>query len=167
MKPDSHLSLEELWQTDGHASELALTVLADGQDELLPAELAAHVHGCDACTARLGSAALLSVSLSEALAAESVQPLPVWPLVAGVVVALAGAVPALTALPAWLAELPRSFSALTTVGLKVAGLALQAASSAGPSLLVVWILTTLVLGLSAWMVARLAPRRTEWKGART
>lgn len=167
MKSDERLSDQELWQSDGHLSEVALTALADGQDELLSAEAAQHVEGCDPCTHRLGELALVSVSVSEALAegpapVQAPEPFPLWAVVVGLVLAGAGAVPALWDLPG----LPRAVLEATLTALKVAASLIKVASSAGPSLLVVWAAATVVLAALGLLVARQAPRRTEWKGAR-
>lgn len=171
MKSDDRLSDQELWQSDGHLSELALTALGDGERSLLSASAAEHADACDACTARLGQLALLSVSVSEALAESplpvpAAAPFPAWAVVVGLVLAGVGAVPALWDLPIWLTQLPRAVVQSTPIALRVAGSLLKAASSAGPSLLVVWVAATLVLGVLGLLVARHAPRRTEWKGAR-
>jgi hypothetical protein len=50
-----------LWAEGGHASDVVLTALADGQNEIVPSRVVAHVHGCRACTTHLGNAALLSL----------------------------------------------------------------------------------------------------------
>jgi hypothetical protein len=52
---------------NGHASDVALSALADGQLEILGANLHTHVEGCGACTARLGQSALLSAHVGDAL----------------------------------------------------------------------------------------------------
>lgn len=55
------LPKELLWADGGHASDIALTTLADAQYEIIPREVIDHVVGCTACTAHLGNAALLSL----------------------------------------------------------------------------------------------------------
>lgn len=171
MRSDDRLSDQELWQSDGHLSELALTALADGERALLSAAAEEHAHACDACTARLGQLALLSVSVSEALLESPLpvrasEPFPAWAVVVGLVLAGVGAVPALWDLPLWLTELPGALVQSTPIALRVLGSLIKAASNAGPSLLVVWLAATLVLGSLGFLVARQVPRRTEWKGAR-
>ncbi|MFO0762903.1 MAG: hypothetical protein U0359_41085 [Byssovorax sp.] len=61
-----------VFEPDGHLSEVGLTCLADGEVTILPAAALAHAEGCDQCTARLGSVALLSLGVGEALRAEDV-----------------------------------------------------------------------------------------------
>jgi hypothetical protein len=61
------LPLELLFEDDGHLSEIALTAIADGQDAIVGREAHAHAADCDGCTRKLGAAALLSTSLSDAL----------------------------------------------------------------------------------------------------
>jgi hypothetical protein len=56
-----------LFEADGHVTEVVLTCLADGEASLLSATAVAHVDACDACTERLGLAALCALDASEAL----------------------------------------------------------------------------------------------------
>jgi hypothetical protein len=67
MNDDDMLPLELLFEDDGHLSEIALTAIADGQDAIVGREAHAHASDCDGCTRKLGAAALLSTSLSDAL----------------------------------------------------------------------------------------------------
>ena len=67
MNDDDKLPLELLFEDDGHLSEIALTAIADGQDAIVAEQAHAHAAHCDACIRRLGEAALLSTSLSDAL----------------------------------------------------------------------------------------------------
>ncbi|APR84637.1 Hypothetical protein A7982_09986 [Minicystis rosea] len=56
-----------IFEPDGHVSDLCVTCVADGELDLLPRAALDHLDACDACGARLGEAALLSVAASEAL----------------------------------------------------------------------------------------------------
>jgi hypothetical protein len=58
---------------DGHASDVALAALADGEIGILAPSVGAHVDGCASCTARLGEAALVSASVSDALRARAAE----------------------------------------------------------------------------------------------
>jgi hypothetical protein len=69
---------ELLFEPDGHLSEAALTLVADGAVELVSTLALGHLDDCDDCGHRLGEVALLSVSAGEALRAAS--PLAVAPL---------------------------------------------------------------------------------------
>jgi hypothetical protein len=62
------LPREVTFEPDGHLAEAALTCIADGEVDLVPAAALAHLDTCDHCTRLLGEAALLSVSAEEALA---------------------------------------------------------------------------------------------------
>ena len=110
---------ELLWDA-GHASELALSSIADGQESLLSREVVSHVHSCDACAMKLGEAALEMRGVMSAvqsakpwLPASIVAPVPkrkasgapMPAMIVAVVVAALGAVPTLMALPRRLAEL--------------------------------------------------------------
>lgn len=105
------LPSEIVWQSDGHLSEVAVTALADGQTSLLAEDAHAHLATCDACTVRLGDAALRSVETA-ALFAEAAQaapssapssvrarPFPLLPITLGLVVAMVSALPLLSAVP--------------------------------------------------------------------
>jgi hypothetical protein len=65
--PSTVLPDDVAFEGDGHASEIALAALADGEVSILGPAVAAHVDGCDSCTARLGEAALVSASVGDAL----------------------------------------------------------------------------------------------------
>jgi len=51
-KPSEILPESLVWLDDGHASDLALSTMVDGQDELLEASVVAHVTACEACAER-------------------------------------------------------------------------------------------------------------------
>jgi hypothetical protein len=93
---------ELLWAEGGHASDVVLTALADGQLEIVPASARAHVEGCMPCTAHLGNAALLSLhatreisALAQHEAAAQRAPLPRLAIGLGLLVAALGLVPSL------------------------------------------------------------------------
>lgn len=103
--PEAALLPEELWWADGgHASDVVLTALADGQLEIVPRAVRAHVEGCAACTTHLGNAALLSlhaarelevVARDERRAAPERAPLPRLAIGLGLAVAALGLAPSL------------------------------------------------------------------------
>jgi len=59
---------ELLWAAGGHASDVVLTAMADGQVDIIPALVLAHVDGCRSCTTHLGNAALLSLHTGREMA---------------------------------------------------------------------------------------------------
>lgn len=170
------LRSEEVWQEDGHVTEVALTALGDGEIDLVPSAARAHVDECDHCGQRLGALALLAVSLDEALAAPAVvevtapapeqtlAPPPAWALVLGLVAALVGALPTLLEVPAWLAGLPATLTRVAPIALRVAASLFKVASTGNTSLLVLSTVATVVLTAAGLMVARLAPRTANAKG---
>lgn len=97
-----HLPEDLVWAEGGHASDIVLTALADGQLAIVPLPVRTHVEGCRACAMHLGNAALLSlhtgneltVLASEADAAAQM-PLPRFAIAAGLAVAFLGLVPSL------------------------------------------------------------------------
>lgn len=93
------------WAAGGHASDIVLTALADGQVDIVPVKVREHVEHCTVCTTHLGHAALLSLHVGDELAAgrrEPVaarRPLP-WPaIISGLAVAVLGAIPSLLDAP--------------------------------------------------------------------
>ncbi len=165
MTRDERLSDQDLWQPDGHLSDLSLTALADGEPGLLSPKAASHADACDACAERLGQMATLSLSVSAALTRQP-EPFPVWAVVAGLIFAGVGALPMLARLPDFVGQLPRTLVQTAPVALRVFGSMVRVASAAGPSLWVVWLGATLVMGVLGLAVAHWVPRRAEWKGAR-
>jgi len=71
MTTENHDQLSEslCFEADGHVTDVVVTCLADGEIALIPLAATAHVDACDACTARLGVEALLSVGATDALLA--------------------------------------------------------------------------------------------------
>jgi hypothetical protein len=56
------------WQSDGHATDVVLAALADGEAAIVPDEVTRHLDECADCTARLGAEAMLTAQVSEWLA---------------------------------------------------------------------------------------------------
>ena len=107
MKMVEQLPEELLWAEGGHASDIALTSLADAQYEIVPKLVMDHVADCPACTSHLGNAALLSLHTARQMqiartaeaprvSAEIVhvrKPLPRFAIAIGLAVAGVGLVP--------------------------------------------------------------------------
>ncbi len=62
---------ELLWEKS-HASDLALSAFADGEEALLSHEMVQHLHTCSACAMRLGETALVTRGVTHAV--QSVKP---------------------------------------------------------------------------------------------
>jgi hypothetical protein len=60
--------MKQLFDDTGHASELLLTVLSDGQDAIVPIEARVHVDECPECLGRLGSYALEGAEVAHVFA---------------------------------------------------------------------------------------------------
>jgi cytochrome bd-type quinol oxidase subunit 2 len=93
---------ELLWADGGHASDIVLTAIADGQHEIVPEAVRAHVERCTPCMTHLGNAALLSLHAGAQLAIRAEhdrvlarRPLPVVAIALGLAVALLGLVPSI------------------------------------------------------------------------
>jgi hypothetical protein len=173
----SHVELPEelLWQ-EGHASELALTALADGEGAIVARAVQSHVDACAFCTHRLGETALLSMGASRAItelgpllrmtpvperaaASESGRKRLPWPmLVAALAIAVLGAVPTLIRLPTRAGEL--CFALLHTLPTLSRSSAQLLRSGLGPS--PVWVGITcacaVVLVMTSYAVTRLLPK---------
>ena len=65
------LTKELLWEGK-HASELALSAFADGEDSLLTKDIVLHLHTCTECAMRLGETALVTRGVTHAV--QSVKP---------------------------------------------------------------------------------------------
>jgi hypothetical protein len=140
MYNDEILSLDLVWQADGHLTEIAFAALGDGEDHLLPEGVLEHATACLRCSEGLGQGALLSLRTGEALRdhaaldlpAPSVEPapqpmtppLPVTAIVAALLLSALGAAPALVAevhrAPETSAALWRSCSVVVRTGCAVA-----------------------------------------------
>jgi hypothetical protein len=130
-QPDQ-LRHEECWDGD-HPSELALSCLADGQQDVVEARVREHVDGCGECTLRVGELALESHAVGDALvalraaearAATPAHRFPVKTTAIAAALALVCALPALIdGLPRllpWIFAAPRLVPLLTTSAVAVA-----------------------------------------------
>ncbi|MBK8255087.1 MAG: hypothetical protein IPK82_20805 [Polyangiaceae bacterium] len=52
------------WDASGHLSDVALTVVADGEEALLDGAMSQHLNTCSACSARLGEVAMRSADVA-------------------------------------------------------------------------------------------------------
>lgn len=66
MKTDL-LDAQLVWQTNGHVSDLVVSMLADDQGSMLPPAAIAHVDACSFCVDRMVNMALLSLEVAAAL----------------------------------------------------------------------------------------------------
>ncbi|MBX3222959.1 MAG: hypothetical protein KF795_20780 [Labilithrix sp.] len=97
---DELLPDELLWAEGGHASDVVLTALADGERAIVPEEVRAHVERCASCALHLGHAALLSLHAGAEIAARAEheragtrRPLPRLAIALGLAVAALGLLP--------------------------------------------------------------------------
>ena len=91
---------ELLWAEGGHASDVVLTAVADGQANIVPTAVRTHIERCSVCTSHLGHAALLSLHAGAELAAKAEherltarRPLPRLAIALGLAVAAIGLLP--------------------------------------------------------------------------
>jgi hypothetical protein len=118
---------ELLFTESGHASDIVLTAIADGELAIVPSKVMAHVEACPTCGRQLGHVALLAlhagreltfakdagvIGIPEATRSEILRAIPWRMILAGLGVALLGAIPALFSAvdhaPARLAMIMRS-----------------------------------------------------------
>ena len=150
---------ELLWATGGHASDVVLTALADGEHAIVPPAVRAHVQQCTTCTAHLGHAALLALYTQSELAARHAhdtlrRPLPRVPIALGLLAALVGLVPSLGDLE------PAAFLHDMRLYLEGIGTLTRRASSPSGSvgILVPWVVATLLVGLG-FAIVRFLPTK--------
>lgn len=80
------------FRDDGHASDLALSALADGEDRLLPERVLLHVDGCELCTERMAALAFASLDLERQLRRAPVShPFPVVAVGIGILLSISPA----------------------------------------------------------------------------
>lgn len=157
------LPTELLWAAGGHASDIALTALADGEHALVPPEVRAHVESCTACTAHLGNAALLALYTQSELEARAQhervrRPLPRVPIALGLVAAALGLVPSLVDVDA--AALRRFFGHDLHVYIEGLGTVTRHLSAPGGAVGIIapWIVATLLVALG-FTIVRFLPTK--------
>jgi hypothetical protein len=165
-----------VWAAGGHASDVVLTAMADGQIDIVPPVVRAHVDGCRACTTHLGNAVLLSLHAGREMAllpapasarsaeiataeAAARQPLPRLAIFLGLVFAVLGLVPTLLDAPSELGgaktfatKLPMFVNGLGTLGRRL----LEPGSSVGTALTYG---ATALLVIMAFALLRLLPKK--------
>jgi hypothetical protein len=151
-----------LWADGGHASDVVLTALADGQLEIVPSSVRAHVETCTACTQHLGNAALLSLHAGseitalkehERALASARRPLPVLAIALGLTVAVLGVVPDFGAIRAYLTQdIPLLAHGAGTLGRRLV-------EPGGPAGLVVTYGTAALLVAMGFALVRLLPKK--------
>jgi hypothetical protein len=168
---EDFLPEELVWAAGGHASDVVLTAMADGQVGIVPPLVLAHVEKCTACTTHLGNAALLSLHTGREMAllppsaepspVESAarRPLPRLAIVLGLAFAALGLLPTLLDAPSELGgaktfatRLPMFVNGLGTLGRRL----LEPGSPVGIALTYG---ATALLVLMALALLRLVPKK--------
>jgi hypothetical protein len=167
MTDDTKLPREIQW--DGaHVSELALTAIADGQDDIVDRDAVAHADACEWCAGRMGRAALLSAAVGHAVeqvkpSLASVRPRGASParawraLAMGVAVALLAALPSLPHFATTVVELLAYGRALSVHGVPVlvrGGLSLVKSETASTALSAATMVSAVLLVMMGWAIAR-------------
>jgi hypothetical protein len=180
MSTDEKLPLDLTWQPDGHVSEVALMMMADGEHALLVEGAADHVGGCDACSMRMGAAAMISLRVTEELPAIAARhataearalvkpagrPLPLRAIAAGLLVAVVSALPALfTGLPKVPALASSALKMLLIIFRSAVALVTgDASGSFGAAPLLTWLSAVLFL-LAGVALARSMSRKRSLQG---
>jgi len=171
MNDNNMLPADLLWQDDGHVTDVVVDTLADGQDEVVPAPARDHVSACDMCAQRLGDAVLLAMrvgdvlegAMSTARVAQPSWPIPVPAVLAAVLVAALGTIPALGDLGARITELVKSIVAVVP-NLTRAALVLSRTGEFGTQLALLSMVSVAVLLVGGLMIARAVPRETPLRG---
>jgi hypothetical protein len=174
---DDFLPEELLWADAGHASDVVLTAIADGEEAIVPEVARRHVHACVHCTQALGRVALLSLhagdelEVARPLAAELLQnaqsraalakepepkrfQIPWFSVAIAAVLAVVGSVPMLVRAPSDIADNTHTAVRGLPLAIRHAFLAIHAAAQAGEAQLVLNVGTALLLVTMAALVAR-------------
>jgi hypothetical protein len=159
------LSDDLLWAEGGHASDVVLTALADGETSIVPAVVRVHVERCTICTTHLGHAALLAIHTTRELEVRAEhdrmtakKPLPRFAIGLGLVVAVLGLLP--TALEAAGEERALRRFAMRDVPLSLKGLGTLARHLDGTSVgLFVTYGTAVLLVCMGFALVRLLPKK--------
>jgi hypothetical protein len=156
-----------LWAAGGHASDVVLTAMADGQVDIVPPVVLAHVDGCRACTTHLGNAALLSLHTGREIAmvareadAAARAPMPRLAIFLGLAFAVLGLVPTMLDAPAELGgaktfamhDVPMFVNGIGTLGRRL----LEPGSPIGIALTYG---AAVLLVIMAFAVVRLLPKK--------
>ncbi len=169
---DNKLPRELVW--DGaHVSELALTAIADGQEEIVQRDAVQHAEACEWCAGRMGRAALLSSAVGGAVVA--VQPLktarpmartapaPWKALAMGIAVAVLAALPSLPHFATSAVEMlgyAKLFSAHGVSLLARGGVAIATNETLQRGLPVATAMSSVLLVIMGWAIARARSRET-------
>lgn len=164
---DPFLPDDLVWAAGGHASDIVLTAMADGQVDIVPPVVLAHVDKCRSCTTHLGNAALLSLHAGREIAfiarvADDAAraPLPRLAIFLGLVFAALGLVPTLIDAPAELGsakafathDVPMFVNGLGTLGRRL----LEPGSPTGTALTYG---AAVLLVSMAFLLVRLLPKK--------
>ncbi len=175
MRDQESLPEDLLWQQDGHVSDVVLDTLADEQDEIVPVLARDHVSGCDVCTQRLGDAVVLALGVDDALkpmvesAATAAQtkswPLPIPAMLAAVILAVLGTIPALKDLSFRLTELFYDIVGIIPNITRAAVLiSRNGMGELGTQLAMLSLFSVAILLCSGFVIARRAPRQWHATG---
>jgi len=168
MSDDHELPRELIWN-GAHASELALTSIADGQESIVGHDVLEHVDGCEYCAGKLGRVALLSAAVGEAMArvqprrSRSPAPLAHRPgraLAAGVSVATLAGLPLLGQLGQYVALVMAFFTRGVPV-LARGGLALATSESVTGALPAATLVASALLVVMGLAIAKTRSRSVE------
>ena len=165
----SRFEAKDVWQADGHLSDLVLVALADGQDYLVPKPAQEHAATCESCGLRLGAAALQSWEVGAGLEGHAMTAAPASPprpdlrrpaiaLAAAFVLALLGSIPRLLELRAAFGEAPSSPLETGLVVLKSVTLLFRSANQQDTvAVTLAWCAAAVTILALGGMVARWTP----------
>lgn len=173
MKHDETLPSDLLWRDDGHVADVVVDAIADGEVRIVPLAALNHVNRCDACTVRVGDAALLCIDIGDAMKEAADAPVtlrstvrpPAWPLpvpaiVAAGLLAVIGAVPALSDAPGQVAAFVASvIDMLPTLVHAMLALGRTGVDGLAPIIATVSAISVLLMLLTGFAIARAVPRR--------
>lgn len=170
-----------VWDDDGCLAEPAIHALADGEVDVLPEQALVHAETCEGCADKIGSMALFSLEVAEAIAQLGApgttsqvvraqpranamrRPVPVAPLSLALVVAFVAILPNLNTLAPQFMRM-QAFSAVAVPLLaQLTARALTRAAQSGLLVSVAWSSAGLLL-LGGVAIARVARTRPTARG---
>ena len=175
MKTRETLPPEITWQSDRHVTDVVITAVADGEGAIVPQPALRHVELCEACTQRVGQAALLSLQAgamvqqlgpSDRVVRGIVRrPLPIRSIGVAIGLAAVGMIPQVLQAPQWLGQLSAGVVRDLPLLVRSAALILRTApGQLAPTLAVLSFGSAMVLVVMGTVIARTVPRALPVKG---
>jgi len=162
MSRPEQIPSELVWTSEGHLTDVAMTAIADGEEAILPGEAFGHLGACELCVRGVDRAASLSTAVTHALASPEPErarrAFPVLAVAAVIALSALTALPSLGAARESMVQLYRVLPELLPILIRSITTLAKSASRWIPLLSLA---SAMLLFVTGWSVARLAPRMVE------